>query len=54
MTDLSDVCRNRSFDQWFFGVFFIMHLANLRSVKIVLLMNGNPGEVSVNVRFGEG
>ena len=34
MIDLSDVCRNSSFDQWF-SVFFIIHLANLRSVKIV-------------------
>ena len=53
MIDLSDVCRNSSFDQWF-PVFFIIHLANLKSVKIVqksgkspgifqLLMNGSPG-----------
>ena len=53
MIDLSDVCRNSSFDQWF-SVFFIIHLANLRSVKIVqksvksqvifqLLMSGIPG-----------
>ena len=48
MIDLSDVCRNSSFDQWF-SVFFIIHLANLRSVKIVqkslksqLLTSGNP------------
>ena len=52
MINLSDVCRNSSFDQWF-SVFFIIHLANLRSVKIVqksvksqgifqLLMSGNP------------
>ena len=45
VTNLSDVCRNSSFDQWF-SVFFIIHLANLRSVKsqgiFQLLMSGNP------------
>ena len=52
MIDLSDVCMNSSFDQWF-SVFFIIHPAKLRSVKIVqksvksqeifqLLMSGNP------------
>ena len=52
MIDLSDVCRNDSFEQWF-PVLLIIHLANLRSVKIVqksvksqgiiqLLMSGNP------------
>ena len=45
MIDLSDVCRNSNFDQGF-SVFFIIHLANLRSVKIQgifqLLMSGNP------------
>ena len=34
MMDLSDVYRNSSFDQWF-SVFFIICLANIRSVKIV-------------------
>ena len=33
MIDLSDVCRNSCFDQWF-SVFFIIHLASLRSLKI--------------------
>ena len=55
MIDFSDVCKDRSFDQWF-QCFFIIHRANLRSVKIVqksgkrqekvgifpLLMSGNP------------
>ena len=31
--DFSDICRNSSFDQWF-SVVFIIHLANLGSVKI--------------------
>ena len=36
MIDLSNVYRNSSFDQWSSVVFFfIIHLANLRSVKIV-------------------
>ena len=54
MIDLSDVCRNSSFDQWF-SVFFIIHLANLRSVKIVqksvksqgiiqLMISSNPAK----------
>ena len=57
MINLSDVCRNSSFDQWFL-VFFIIHPANLRLVKIAhksvksqgifqLLMSGNP----VKTRF---
>ena len=32
MIDLGDDCRKSSFDKWF-SVFFIIHLANLRSVK---------------------
>ena len=50
--DLSYVCRNSSFDQWL-SLFFVIHLAHLRSVKIVqksvksqgifqFLMSGNP------------
>ena len=61
MIDLSDVYRNISFDQWF-SVFFIIHLANLRSVKIVqksgksqgifqLLMSGNLGSRNTPGRF---
>ena len=59
MIDLSDVCSNSSFHQWFSGFvclffFFIIHLANLRSVEIVqksvrsqgifqlLIKSGNP------------
>ena len=34
MIDLSDICRNSTFDQRF-SVFFSIHLANLRRVKIV-------------------
>ena len=43
MIDLIDFCRNSSVDQWF-SVFFIIHLANLRSVKIVL-KSGKSQEV---------
>ena len=63
MVDLSDVCRHGSFDHWFSG-FFIIHLADLRSVKSVqkslksqgifqLLKSGNPSyeEVLYIVKF---
>ena len=58
MIDFSDVCRAcRSFDRWF-SVFFITHLADLKSVKIVqksvksqgifqLLISGNPACVHI-------
>ena len=56
MIDLSDIYRKSSFDQRF-SVFFIFHLANLRSVKIAqksmksqgtfqLLMSCNPDKAS--------
>ena len=64
MIDLRNVCRSSSFDQWF-SVFFIIHLANLKSVTIVqksvksqgifqLMMSGNPdGDVGLNMRWGD-
>ena len=44
MIDLSGGYRNSSFDLWF-SVFFIIHLANFRSVKIVQKSVKSQGKV---------